>query len=144
MDVARKLVILGREMGLALELEDVKVESLVPDALAEVEVGTFLDRLTEFDETIAERLARASSEGKVLRYMARLDSDGTATVGLEAISREHAFFRIDLTDNIVKFTSDRYAENPLIVRGPGAGADVTAAGIFADLLRLTGYLGAAL
>jgi aspartokinase/homoserine dehydrogenase 1 len=144
MDVARKLVILGREMGLDLELSDIGVESLVPDGLDEADVDTFLDRLTVFDESIARRLEQARGEGKVLRYIARLDASGKATVGLEAIGSEHAFSRIDLTDNIVKFSSLRYAENPLIVRGPGAGADVTAAGIFADLLRLTGYLGAAL
>jgi len=144
MDVARKLVILGREMGLDLELSDIQVESLVPEDLVEADVDTFLDRLTDFDASIAQRLEQARSDGKVLRYVARLDASGKATVGLEAIGEEHAFCRIDLTDNIVKFSSQRYAENPLIVRGPGAGADVTAAGIFADLLRLTGYLGAAL
>jgi len=143
MDVARKLVILGREMGLDLELEDVQVESLVPEDLVETDVDTFLNHLTDFDESIAQRLERARGDGKVLRYVARLDASGRATVGPEEIGAEHAFCRIDLTDNIVKFTSQRYAENPLIVRGPGAGADVTAAGIFADLLRLTGYLGAA-
>ena len=144
MDVARKLVILGREMGLDLELSDIKVESMVPEDLVEADVDTFLSRLTEFDEIIARRLEQARNEGKVLRYIARLDASGKATVGLVAVGDEHAFHRIDLTDNIVKFSSQRYADNPLIVRGPGAGADVTAAGIFADLLRLTGYLGAAL
>lgn len=143
-DVARKLVILAREIGLDLEVSDVKIESLVPDELYDVDVETFLRRLADYDEQIATRLEQARKQGKVLRYMARLDGEGEATVSLESVTQDHAFAGIDLTDNIVKFTTRRYSDNPLIVRGPGAGADVTAAGIFADLLRLTSYLGAAL
>jgi len=143
-DVARKLVILAREIGLELEVSDVHIESLVPDELNDVDVETYLTRIAEEDAHIAERLENARKQGKVLRYMARLDGEGEATVKLEAVDMDHAFAAIDLTDNIVKFTTRRYAQNPLIVRGPGAGADVTAAGIFADLLRLTSYLGAAL
>ena len=143
-DVARKLVILAREIGLELEVSDVNIESLVPDELNDVDVETYLERIGEQDEQIARRLEEAQKQHKVLRYMARLDGEGNATVKLEAVGLDHAFAAIDLTDNIVKFTTRRYSENPLIVRGPGAGADVTAAGIFADLLRLTAYLGAAL
>ena len=110
----------------------------------DVDVETYLKRIAEQDEKIAARLEEARKQDKVLRYMARLDGEGNATVKLEAVGLDHAFAAIDLTDNIVKFTTRRYAQNPLIVRGPGAGADVTAAGIFADLLRLTSYLGAAL
>ena len=143
-DVARKLVILAREIGLELEVRDVHIESLVPDELNGVDVETYLERIAEQDQQIARRLEEARKQDKVLRYMARLDGDGNATVKLEAVGLDHAFAGIDLTDNIVKFTTRRYADNPLIVRGPGAGADVTAAGIFADLLRLTTYLGATL
>jgi aspartokinase/homoserine dehydrogenase 1 len=78
----------------------------------------------------------------VLRYVGRLGHDGGASVRLEALDGEHPFARINLTDNIVRYVSDRYSDNPLVVQGPGAGPEVTAAGVFADLLRLCAYLGA--
>ena len=79
-----------------------------------------------------------------MRYVARLDSRGNASVGLTELPANHAFANLRLTDNVVQFTSKRYADNPMIVQGPGAGRDVTAAGIFADLLRLGAALGARL
>lgn len=141
-DVARKLIILGREMGLKLELDDVDVESLVPSALAEGSADDFLARLPEFDAAIAERVQAAAKDGKVLRYVGRVESSGRATVGLTAFDRRHAFANIALTDNVVRYATSRYSENPLIVQGPGAGPEVTAGGVFADLLRLCAYLGA--
>jgi len=144
MDVTRKLTILGREIGLDLELADVKVESLVPAELTDLDVPRFLAGLKDYDSQLAQRLKAAKAEGKVLRYLARIDAQGNASVGLEAIAITHPFANIALTDNIVQFKTKRYAQNPLIVRGPGAGPDVTAAGVFADLLRLTAYLGASL
>jgi aspartokinase/homoserine dehydrogenase 1 len=83
----------------------------------------------------------AKSRNGKLRYLARLGADGTAFVGLEAVDSGNAFAHINLTDNIVQFVTDRYASNPLVVQGPGAGPAVTAAGVFADLLRLATYLG---
>ena len=89
-----------------------------------------------------ERLNDARSRGEVLRYVGRLDiPDGTASVRLCSLPTEHSFAHINLTDNIVSFASGRYSENPLVVQGPGAGPEVTAAGVFADLLRLSRYLG---
>jgi aspartokinase/homoserine dehydrogenase 1 len=142
-DVARKLIILGREIGLKLELADVAVESLVPPALAACPVDEFLERLPEFDAAMAARHAEATQAGEVLRYVGRLDAaKGRATVGLVRLDRRHAFANIALTDNVVRFETSRYCDNPLIVQGPGAGPEVTAGGVFADLLRLCAYLGA--
>jgi len=140
-DVARKAVILAREAGLALELDDIVVESLVPNALANASVDEFLKRLPDFDAPMAERVAAAKRAGQVLRYVATIDvKAGKANVGLESFGPTHPFANISLTDNIVQFVTGRYCDNPLIIRGPGAGPAVTAGGIFADLLRLCSML----
>jgi aspartokinase/homoserine dehydrogenase 1 len=140
-DVARKAVILAREAGLKLELDDIAVESLVPPALGAASVEEFLARLPDFDAPMAERVAAAKRAGKVLRYVADIDVKAArAKVGLEAFAPSHPFANISLTDNIVQFVTGRYCDNPLIVRGPGAGPAVTAGGIFADLLRLCSML----
>jgi aspartokinase/homoserine dehydrogenase 1 len=90
-------------------------------------------------------LSRANEADQVLRYVGRLDRrSGAATVRLESLARRHPFANINLTDNIVRYASARYSENPLVVQGPGAGPAVTAAGVFADILRLATYLGASL
>jgi bifunctional aspartokinase / homoserine dehydrogenase 1 len=144
MDVARKLIILGREMGLPLELGDVRVESLVPQGLAGGSIEEFMAQLPEHDAAICARLAAARARGKVLRYTGKLSAAGEATVGLQELDARHAFANIALTDNIVRFATRRYCDNPLIVQGPGAGPEVTAGGVFGDLLRLAAYLGARL
>jgi len=158
MDVARKLIILGREMGLELELADVKVESLVPAGLESGSIEDFMARLPRHDAAMRERLESARARGKVLRYVGRLTCEraaGTqpaaasaatalATVGLVELDAKHPFANIALTDNVVRFATRRYCDNPLIVQGPGAGPEVTAGGVFADLLRLSAYLGARL
>ena len=144
MDVARKLIILGREMGLRLELADVAVESLVPAALGGCPVEEFLARLGDFDSRMLERLDAARARGQVLRYVGSVDAEGKAQVGLVELPAAHPFANIALTDNIVRFQTARYDRNPLIVQGPGAGPAVTAAGVFADLLRVCAYLGAKL
>ena len=144
MDVARKLIILAREMGLRTELAEVRVESLVPAALSGCGVDEFVDRLAEFDGTMLARLQDASARGNVLRYVGSVDAQGRAEVGLVELPKTHPFANIALTDNIVRFQTARYDKNPLIVQGPGAGPAVTAAGVFADLLRVCAYLGAKL
>ena len=141
-DVARKLIILGREMGLTLEIADVQVEGLVPEALTQCSVEEFMARLPESDAAMAAALAEARLKNQVLRYVGRIDAAGKATVGLMRLEAKHAFANIALTDNVVRFATRRYCDNPLIVQGPGAGPEVTAAGVFSDLLRLSAYLGA--
>jgi bifunctional aspartokinase / homoserine dehydrogenase 1 len=144
MDVARKLVILAREMGLEIGLDDIEVESLAPAELAQCSVEEFLAGLGAHDAAMAERLKKARKNRQVLRYVASLNDEGQARVALEALPADHAFAHLALTDNVVAFTTDRYRDNPLIIQGPGAGPEVTAAGVFADLLRVASHLGARL
>jgi aspartokinase/homoserine dehydrogenase 1 len=142
-DVARKLVILARETGVDLELEEVALEGLVPASLDGCSTTEFLERLPELDQPMRDRFGAAQAHGRVLRYVGRLDTDtGRATVGLAEFDRSHLFANISFTDNVVSFTTERYNRNPLVVRGPGAGPAVTAGGVFGDLLRVCAYLGA--
>ena len=144
-DVARKLVILGREMGLRLELSGVELEGLIPSSLGGCSVEEFMTRVPELDAPMLARLQAAAAKGCVLRYVAALDAaSGRATVGLVELERSHPFANINLTDNVVRFVTSRYDRNPLVVQGPGAGPAVTAGGVFADLLRVCAYLGAKL
>ncbi len=128
LDVARKLIILGREIGANIELKDVKVQSLVPMS----------------DADMAKLQKEADARGEVLRYVGIVNAEGKASVELKSYSKTHSFSRLSGTDNIIAFTTARYSKQPLIVQGPGAGPDVTAAGIFADLLRLASYVRAPL
>jgi bifunctional aspartokinase / homoserine dehydrogenase 1 len=142
MDVARKVTILAREMGVPLELSNVSVRSLVPDVLRSGSVDDFLSSLPDHDAEMEALRAEAAARGEVLRFVGRVGSTGDASVALRSYPVTHPFARIQLTDNIVLFRTARYADNPLVVQGPGAGREVTAAGVFADLLRLAAYLGA--
>jgi aspartokinase/homoserine dehydrogenase 1 len=145
MDVARKLVILAREMGMKLELDGVALEGLIPPHLAACRPDEFMERLHELDTPMLARLEAARKSHHVLRYVAALDAaSGRASVGLVELERTHPFANINLTDNIVQFVTSRYHQNPLVVQGPGAGPAVTAGGVFADLLRVCAYLGAKL
>ncbi|MGV8959074.1 MAG: bifunctional aspartate kinase/homoserine dehydrogenase I [Stenotrophomonas sp.] len=143
-DVARKLVILAREAGRDLSLEQVAVESLVPETLRQASVEEFMAQLPAMDALFARRLADAKARGNVLRYVAQLSPDQTPSVGLVELPADHAFANLRLTDNVVQFTTRRYCDNPLVVQGPGAGPDVTAAGVFADVLRVAAGEGARL
>jgi aspartokinase/homoserine dehydrogenase 1 len=141
-DFVRKVIILGREMGLKLEMKDVQVESLIPPGLEKGTIDDFLNGLPKYDGEMKKRFDAAAARGKVLRYMGRLTADGKAVVGVAELDKSHAFANIALTDNVVRYATARYNSNPLIVQGPGAGPEVTAAGVFADLLRVCSYLGA--
>jgi bifunctional aspartokinase / homoserine dehydrogenase 1 len=141
-DVARKLVILAREAGREISLEDVEIESLVPAALRDVSREEFLARLQELDAPLQKRLDAARREGRALRYLARLDREGNARVGLVSPEPGHASLHSQLTDNLIQFRTRRYANNPLVVQGPGAGPEVTAAGVFGDILAIAQALGA--
>lgn len=142
MDVARKLVILAREAGRELCLDDVQVENLVPEALQQLDRETFLQRISELDAPMHARLQDAQTQGGQLRYLASLDAQGVAQVGLRIPAAAHPALHSRQTDNLIQFHTRRYADNPLVVQGPGAGADVTAAGVYGDILHIARTLGA--
>ena len=102
---------------------DFPVQSLVPESLRECSIEEFLERLPEYDGEIDALYRDAAKQGRRLRYVARFDAGGKASVGLEAVDTDHPFCNINLTDNIVQFESARYSENPLVVQGPGAGLE---------------------
>ncbi|CAM2985124.1 bifunctional aspartate kinase/homoserine dehydrogenase II [Vibrio rarus] len=139
-DVMRKLVILARESGLDLEPESVKVESLVPESLLKLSVDDFFHQAPVLNDALQERLNKAQSQGKVLRYVARLSKEGAATVGVEALEEHHALANLLPCDNIFAIESKWYKDNPLVIRGPGAGREVTAGALQSDLNRLSGLL----
>ena len=141
-DVARKLIILAREMGLEVEMDAVHVESLVAADLREGTVDQFLETLGKHDQTIAALLDSARERGEVVRYVGAIDSNGNLSAQMRNYPIEHPFASLTGSDNIVSFQTARYNSQPMIVRGPGAGPEVTAAGVFADLLRLASFLGA--
>jgi aspartokinase/homoserine dehydrogenase 1 len=135
-DVARKLLILGREIGLSLELSDIKVENLVPENYRGIPtIEKFFGEFEKANSDFENRRADAEREGMVLRYIATLEN-GYAQVSLQAVDSNHPFYNLSGSDNIISFTTDRYHDRPLVIKGPGAGAEVTAAGLFADIIRI--------
>jgi bifunctional aspartokinase / homoserine dehydrogenase 1 len=130
---------------LSVELADVPVKSLVPEALqgSAVSIDEFMTRLPESDSELTAMANEAASAGQLLRYVGVVNAEtGACGVELRRYPASHPFGRLQGSDNIVSFRTSRYNAQPLVIQGPGAGAEVTAAGVFADLLRLTAYLGA--
>lgn len=139
-DVMRKLVILAREAGFSIEPQQVKVDSLVPEALASLSIDAFFEHSHELDIQLAKQLSKAQQQGKVLRYIARLEKSGRASVGLEALEPDHPLANLLPCDNIFAIESLWYKDNPLVIRGPGAGKEVTAGAIQSDLNLLASRL----
>ena len=134
-DVVRKLVILAREAGYKINLDDVELQPFMEERFFEGDAGHFFDIVKELDAPFEARRKALEAEGKRLRFVARLD-DGKATVALTPIDRSHPFYNLEDSNNMVLITTTRYKQYPMIIQGYGAGADVTAAGVFADIIRV--------
>ena len=138
-DVQRKLLILARMAGFELSLADIDCQSLVPETLRDIPLAEFLQRTDELDELFLQRLKQAKAQNSGIRYVARFASENnqiSAKVSLEVLTNDDAFTQLTPCDNVFQIKSQWYQENPLIIRGPGAGRDVTAGGIHADLVTI--------
>ncbi|HUM51823.1 MAG TPA: bifunctional aspartate kinase/homoserine dehydrogenase I, partial [Chitinophagales bacterium] len=139
LDVARKALILSRDSGAKMELEEIHVENLVPENLRELDVKTFLERLPEVDAQYEQLKKDAATNGNVMRYMAVIE-DGKVQIALKQVDTKHPFYNLSGSDNMIVFTTARYKNNPLVIKGPGAGAEVTAAGVFAEIITIGNYM----
>ena len=136
-DVQRKILILAREAGYTIEMADVEGKGFLLDSQMEGSIDNFMDSLPQIEEAMQEKWKAADAQGERLKYVGSFDAKtGTASTGLTTVPADHPFFNIEGTDNIVLLTTDRYAERPLIIQGAGAGAAVTAMGVFGDLIRI--------
>ncbi len=139
-DVGRKILILARETGKPLESKDINLVGFLPDgAMEAASVDDFFTVLENNVAYFAKLYQDAADEGKVLRMIATLEND-QASVGIQAVGPDNPFYGLSGSDNMIVFTTDRYRERPLVVRGPGAGAEVTAAGVFAEIIKIGKFL----
>lgn len=139
-DVRRKLIILARETGLALEAGDVAIQNILPEACQQAPtVDAFFAEVEQANTLFEQIRQEAEKLGKRLRYVARLD-ESEASISLEAVGPEHPFYGLNGSDNMIVFTTERYRDRPLVVRGPGAGAEVTAAGVFSEIIKIGNFL----
>jgi aspartokinase/homoserine dehydrogenase 1 len=135
-DVARKILILAREAGNRIEMEDIENTAFLPDACLAGSVEDFYAAMAKNEQDFRALLDDAASRGQKLKYIASF-AEGKASVGLQSIGPEHNFANLSGKDNAVLFYTNRYSEQPLVIKGAGAGADVTAAGVFADIIRVS-------
>jgi aspartokinase/homoserine dehydrogenase 1 len=140
MDVARKILILGREIGLKLEPEDVTIAKLLPENCEQAPtVEDFFKELEVSNAYFEAMVNEAEAKGEVLRFIATLE-DNKINIGVRSIGKTHPFYMMDGADNVISFTTKRYHDRPLVIKGPGAGAEVTASGVFADIVAIGSYL----
>lgn len=137
MDVARKILILARESGIPLEPEDVKIENILPESCINAPtVESFFEELEKADDVFKKLALDAKNQNQKLCFIAKLE-DGDVNVGLQAVGADHPFSALAGSDNMISYTTVRYKLNPLVIKGPGAGAEVTAAGVFADIITVS-------
>jgi bifunctional aspartokinase / homoserine dehydrogenase 1 len=140
-DVGRKILILAREAGFALEPSDVTINNLLPQACIDAPtIPAFFDELEANNAYFEGLLTEAEANGQKLRYVATFEN-GKVTIELRAVDADHPFYTLSGADNIISFITERYKERPLVIKGPGAGAEVTASGVFADMVSIGSYLG---
>lgn len=135
-DVARKILILARESGYLIEMSDIKINRFIPDSLFEGTLDDFWDSIPTLDAQLEKDRQRLESENKKWRFVAKFEN-GSAEVGLQEVDAKHPFYDLDGSNNMVVYNTERYRESPMLIKGYGAGAEVTAAGVFADLIKVS-------
>ncbi len=135
-DVARKILILAREAGYPLEMEDITIDRFVPDAFFEGSLDDFWRNITGLDPAFEEKRKKLEQKNQKWRFVARYD-DGKARIGLQEVDSTHPFYDLEGSNNLVMYTTERYNEFPMLIKGYGAGASVTAAGVFSDLIKVS-------
>ena len=137
-DVIRKLTILARESGYRVNMEDIEAHLFIPNSLFEGSLEEFWEKLPGLDADFEARRQRLEAEGKCLRFVATW-ADGKGEVGLREIDQTHPFYHLEGSNNIISLTTSRYHDYPMLIKGYGAGAEVTAAGVFADIMRCANF-----
>lgn len=135
-DVARKFLILARTLGHQIERSQLSVESLIPDELQKLDADAFLERLPETDDLWTSRMESALERGETLRYSGTLKQDGSIDIGIRTIPKDSPLGQLKGTDNLIQISTDFYSDRHLIIQGPGAGKEVTAGGLLADILKI--------
>ncbi|MBD5256085.1 MAG: bifunctional aspartate kinase/homoserine dehydrogenase I [Bacteroides sp.] len=134
-DVMRKLVILAREAGYHIEMDDIKITPLLPHEMFDGSVEQFFSSVSKLDRIFEEKRKEAEKQGLRFRFVACLDN-GKATVGLETVAADHPFYNLAGSNNVILITTERYHDYPMVIKGYGAGSEVTAAGVFADIISI--------
>ncbi|HTN68631.1 MAG TPA: bifunctional aspartate kinase/homoserine dehydrogenase I [Dysgonamonadaceae bacterium] len=135
-DVARKILILARESGYQIEMDDIKINRFIPDTFFEGSLDDFWESISALDSKFEKERQRLVAENKRWRFVAKFEN-GNAEVGLQEVDSEHPFYDIEGSNNMVIYNTERYREFPMLIKGYGAGAEVTAAGVFADLIKVS-------
>jgi aspartokinase/homoserine dehydrogenase 1 len=134
-DVIRKIVILAREAGYKVEQEDVTANLFIPDKYFEGSVEDFFKNIVEMDEEFENQRAEAEKNGEHFRFVATME-EGKVSVGLQKVGSSHPFYHLEGSNNVILITTERYNEYPMVIKGYGAGAEVTAAGVFSDIIGI--------
>ncbi len=137
LDVVRKALILARMMGQKIELSDIKLEKLYIKEMENLSVDKFLKTINQMDEEYRKKFEKEKDNGKTLRFIANVSSNG-CKVGMESVAKDSDLGSLKGPDNMIVFKTRRYFDRPMVIKGPGAGSEVTAAGVFADLLKVAG------
>jgi aspartokinase/homoserine dehydrogenase 1 len=135
-DVARKILILARESGYPIEMEDITIERFVPDEFFDGSLDDFWKNISQLDAGFEEKRKKLEAENKKWRFVAQYEN-GKAKIGLQEVDSRHPFYDLEGSNNLVMYTTERYNEFPMLIKGYGAGASVTAAGVFADLIKVS-------
>ncbi|MFC2124854.1 bifunctional aspartate kinase/homoserine dehydrogenase I [Bacteroidota bacterium] len=140
LDVIRKILILSREVGYEMEMDEIKNIPLLPESCLKAKnVDNFFSELEKQDDHFEKLYKKAEKKGEKLRFVATME-DGKARVGLQSVKPDHPLYPLSGSDNMLSFTTSRYKERPLVIKGPGAGAEVTAAGVFAEIISIANFL----